>query len=400
MTLRACFFFRSPPHFGGTMKGGRMWNVFLVATASIVLIGVGYLMWREMRWGSQSKPSPKPASSSRRPESSKSKPSTEGSKSKPSKEESKSTSGTDAVPALHDQDVAGDDCDITTLAPGHASLPDVDDEEGPTAASASKAATYFADDAQTDEPAGSYKLITVWAAGQTDKGRRRSRNEDAILLLPDSNVFAIADGMGGYAAGDVASHLAVETIERLFRSGELASTPPQTDRPQLANELVSAIEAANRAIRDEARRDPALRGMGATFVSARFSEHRQRAFICHVGDCRCYRHRGGSLQLLTKDHTLAAHGVAGPMASRIRRALGVIECVAVDVYVDKPRADDVYLLCSDGLNKMVSDERICDILTANREDLDHSVQELIGLANESGGKDNVSVVLIGIQSPD
>jgi protein phosphatase len=137
--------------------------------------------------------------------------------------------------------------------------------------------------------------------------------------------------------------------------------------------------------------------MGATIIGARFMERKQRAFIGHVGDSRCYRFRGGELRLLTTDHTMAAKGVPGPMGEHVRRALGVADKIQVDLLVDKPQADDIYVLCSDGLNKMVSDVRIAEVLRRHTDDLDSAVRLLINEANNSGGKDNVSVILVGIR---
>jgi protein phosphatase len=140
--------------------------------------------------------------------------------------------------------------------------------------------------------------------------------------------------------------------------------------------------------------------MGATLIGARFSERKQRAFIGHVGDSRCYRLRGGELRLLTEDHTLARYGVSGTLGKRIRRALGLGDQLSVDVVIDKPMAGDVYVLCSDGLNKMLDDAGIARIISESADDLDRAVHALIDAANEAGGKDNVSVILVGVRSPE
>ncbi len=263
----------------------------------------------------------------------------------------------------------------------------------------SKALTVFEDGTEGDEPTGSKKMFLVWAAGQTDRGKARRRNEDSILLLEDYSLFVVADGMGGYAGGDVASKLACETIEKTFRSGKAQASHEErkSERPRRADELVYALEAANDAIRAEARKRSGYGKMGATVVGARFMERKQRAFIGHVGDSRCYRLRRGELRLLTKDHTMAARGVPGPMGQHVRRALGVTSRVQVDLLVDKPQADDIYLLCSDGLNKMIADDDIASALLANQADLNAAVRTLIDRANQEGGKDNVSVVLVGIR---
>jgi serine/threonine protein phosphatase PrpC len=261
----------------------------------------------------------------------------------------------------------------------------------------STAMTFFEEGAEIDEPTGSKKIFVVWAAGQTDRGRSRRRNEDSILLLGDYSVFVVADGMGGYAGGDVASKIAVESIENAYRTGNTIRPGKKTDRPARGDELVVAMESANEAIRAESRRRSDLGQMGATIIGARFLERKQRAFISHVGDSRCYRLRTGQLRLLTKDHTMAAKGVPGKMGDHVRRALGVSDRVAVDLLVDRPLPNDVYLLCSDGLNKMVDDDRIAEILNKSSQDLDSAVRVLIDEANEHGGKDNISVILVGVR---
>jgi serine/threonine protein phosphatase PrpC len=294
---------------------------------------------------------------------------------------------------------AADEHDIT-LYSRQPKLPVIEDEpDGSDEETPSSALTLFEHGAEWDEPTGSQKMFLVWASGQTDRGVARRKNEDAILLLEDYSLFVVADGMGGYAGGDVASKLACETIEKVFRSGELRSKAGQreSDRPRRADELVYAIEAANDAIRVEAQRQSGYHKMGATVVGARFMERKQRAFIGHIGDSRCYRMRGDELRLLTTDHTMAAKGVPGPMGQHVRRALGVTPRVQVDLLVDKPLPGDVYVLCSDGLNKMLEDDAIAGAIRSHRDNLQVAVRTLIDKANAAGGKDNVSVVLVGIR---
>jgi protein phosphatase len=285
--------------------------------------------------------------------------------------------------------------DVTLLA--RRPLPMIDEVDSHEESTPSAAATFFEEGAEIDEPTGSQKMFVVWAAGQSDLGKARKRNEDSILLLAEYSLFVVADGMGGYAGGDVASRLACEAIEKSFRSGSNAGPRDRGgDRPLKGNELVWALEAANDAIRREARQHREYSDMGATIIGARFVEKKQRAFIGHVGDSRCYRFRRGELRLLTTDHTMAAKGVPGPMGQHVRRALGVAKKINVDLFVDRPRVHDIYVLCSDGLNKMVEDARIEKILEEHQRDLDEAVRTLIDQANQSGGKDNVSVILVGI----
>jgi serine/threonine protein phosphatase PrpC len=298
-----------------------------------------------------------------------------------------------SVPVAHE----GVGEDITLLA-RQPRLPVIEAGSDVEESTPSSAATLFEEGTEIDEPTGSKKMFLVWAAGQTDRGKARKRNEDSILLLSDYALFVVADGMGGYAGGDVASKIACEAIEKSFRSGNLAGTPERgSNRPMKGNELVWALEAANEAIRAEARKHTEYGKMGATIISARFLEKKQRAFIGHVGDSRCYRLRRGELRLLTTDHTMAAKGVPGPVGQHVRRALGVGPKIQVDLLVDRPHLDDIYLLCSDGLNKMVDDARIAEVLQRHMGDLDEAVRVLIDEANRSGGKDNVSVILVGIR---
>ena len=286
----------------------------------------------------------------------------------------------------------------TTRRATHAELPrlGVPETDSDEAVSESSALTLFSDDAEVDEPTGPHELILLTAVGESDPGKRRRRNEDSHLVDETNGVFVIADGMGGYAGGEVASRIAVDTIRKAFASGkfDVRDTP---ERPRRGLELVAAIEQANALIFQEAELKPEFHGMGTTIVAARFSPKKQRVFITHVGDSRCYRLRNGKLKLLTTDHTYAEKGVTGAMGVHIRRAVGITPRVKVDMLVDCPKPDDIYLLCSDGLNKMLSDEKTDELLSRNRGDLAVGVNHLISAANDAGGKDNVTVVLIGVR---
>jgi protein phosphatase len=222
----------------------------------------------------------------------------------------------------------------------------------------------------------------------SDVGRQREGNEDSMLAEPP--LFAVADGMGGAQAGEVASSLAVEAV------GELPSDP---DGPEEA--LVDAISEANRRIHEMAQEDRSLAGMGTTMTATLV--HDGKVTIGHVGDSRMYRWREGELAQLTDDHSLVAelerHGKltaaearVHPQRSMILRALGIGPEVEVDTYCFEGRDDDVFLLCSDGLSGLVHDEVIADVL-GSAESLDVAAQELIELANLSGGPDNITAVL-------
>jgi protein phosphatase len=231
-------------------------------------------------------------------------------------------------------------------------------------------------------------LRIVEHAGITDVGRQRHANEDAFFR--GAPLFAIADGMGGAQAGEVASRIAVET----FEAGAEAIAAPERRLEELVRE-------ANRRIYDAAQSDEALRGMGTTLTSAFVGD--DEVSIGHVGDSRAYRLRAGRLEQLTHDHSLVAElertgqlepGQAEhhPQKSIITRALGPEPDVQVDTHTHSARAGDVYLLCSDGLTSMLSDAEVEGILRGAGS-LEQAAQALVRAANQSGGKDNITVIL-------
>lgn len=301
-------------------------------------------------------------------------------------DKSVSTSGENPIIKLTYEE---DDEEITMLAPRRGSAPDRTVGAHPTP-------LIIDEDAAGEEPTGPVDLILIHAAAQTDKGLQRKRNEDSCLILADVNVYTVADGMGGYAGGDVASQLAVQTVEKAFATGAFPGQPFE-ELPHRASELVQAIEAANGAIVEAANKDPSYRGMGTTIVAARFSPRKQRLYIGHVGDSRAYRMRSGVLLQMTVDHTMAAAGSKGPQADRLMRALGVSKSVDVDLLVAKPRAGDIYLLCTDGLSKMLREEQIQSILNADRTPT-AAVEAFVQGALAAGGKDNVTVIVIRVDA--
>lgn len=279
-----------------------------------------------------------------------------------------------------DEDATG----LTALAPMLPSTP-----------AARPVVNSHSDGAEIDEPSGLHSLILVTAVAQTDTGRRRHRNEDSHRMLDSQAVFLVADGMGGHAAGEVASQLAAQIIGDAFTSGRFRADRGD-DLPRRALELQRAIQAANETIFMRSSADAALRGMGTTVVVACFSPTKRRAYIAHVGDSRCYRVRKRQLAQLTTDHTLAvATGVPGALGERLTRALGIEREVQVDIQLDAPEPGDVYVLCSDGLSKMIPDEEIRDLVLAHH-DLEQASRALVDAANERGGRDNITVVLIRV----
>lgn len=305
-----------------------------------------------------------------------------------------------------------DDVDLTKVAaavrkprserppPREGALPKLQTEEKEAESFSSKSAmTVYESDSEIglDDPTGPIDMMLVHAVGQSDVGHKRHRNEDSYLVLPKHGLYVVADGMGGYAGGDVASQLAVESIFDTFEKDDFHGTTNEK-RPRRGNELVWAIEEANRKIHEAAKATDEYEGMGTTLIAARFSPKKQRVFIGHVGDSRAYRLRQGTLVQLTRDHTLGASGVSGPYAGHLSRALGIKDHVKVDLVVDAPHPGDIFLLCSDGLPKMVSDDEVKDVLLKHA-DVEAAVKLLIERANAAGGRDNTTVIVIRVSPP-
>lgn len=255
----------------------------------------------------------------------------------------------------------------------------------------------YDEDAALDEPTHSGALILVTATAQTDKGLRRKRNEDSVLARADQGIFVVADGMGGYRGGEIASKLAVTTIERAFTT-QTFDGPEDDSIPRRASELARAIQMANEAIFSHAEQDKQLEGMGTTICAARFSPNKQRLYVGHVGDSRVYCYRAGMLRQMTTDHTMSDLGVTGEGAAHLSRAVGVWPVVPIDIVLGKPQPGDLYLLCSDGLTKMVSDDVIRSAFALSRVP-SAVVEVLVKEANERGGKDNISVIVVRVDDP-
>lgn len=230
-------------------------------------------------------------------------------------------------------------------------------------------------------------------AGLTDTGKVRPHNEDFIAFDRELGVALVADGMGAHAAGEVASRLAVETMQGILRQ-----TMAQAGREQLE----SAVRAANIAIQQKADTSIRFHGMGTTIVAA--SIKHDRLYYAHVGDSRLYRLRQQSLEALTRDHSLLQEfidqGLYTPEEARqkvarniLTRALGLEADVKVDLGDSDIQAGDRYLLCSDGLYEMLSDEDIAAMLIQEPDPV-VAVRNLVELANIRGGRDNLSVIVI------
>ena len=250
-------------------------------------------------------------------------------------------------------------------------------------------------DAAIDEPTQRVKRFLMSACGQTDRGLRRRGNEDSFLMAEDHGVFVVADGMGGYAGGKIASELAVATLREIFET-QAFTEPLEPSVPRRGAEIAWAVQKANAAVFARAQAEPELSHMGTTIVAARFSPDKQRTYIAHVGDSRAYRFRAGKLRRLTTDHTMQQLGYEGKGADHLYRAIGVAPTVDVDLIIDKPRPADVYLFCSDGLTKMASEDDIANIMLENIEDPEATAFSLIEVANDHGGRDNVTCIVVKV----
>src|SRR4051812_30075184 len=246
------------------------------------------------------------------------------------------------------------------------------------------------------------------ASGLTDVGLQRDHNEDSYAVLAEYDLFIVADGMGGHRAGDVASRLATDAIAEFFRSTsqEDATWPFHFDTTlsEEENRLVTGIRVANRRIFERSIRSRDCAGMGTTVVGALYSRKKNRLFVGHVGDSRAYRVRASGISQLTRDHSLINdYLMAMPELTEeqraelpknvITRALGMQDSVSVDLISDEPQIGDVFLLCSDGLSGMLADEQILDIVTST-PDTSAICQHLIARANENGGEDNITALVI------
>ncbi len=261
---------------------------------------------------------------------------------------------------------------------------------------ASKIEVIYEDEAAVEEITSPIARILVSATGQSDRGQVRRKNEDSLLVFPERALFVVADGMGGHAGGEVASALAVDTLKDAFERNVFdGNTESDAPVPRRGREMACAIQMANQAILTQANSEDSLRDMGTTLVAARFSPNKQRVYIGHVGDSRCYRLRGMAMRQLTTDHTMQQLGFRGPQGHQLYQAVGVKARIVIDLIVDRPRTDDIYLLCSDGLSKMANDDQIRDLLVRH-PDPEATANALIELANKAGGKDNVTVIVVKV----
>lgn len=246
------------------------------------------------------------------------------------------------------------------------------------------------------------------AAAKSDVGRKRRGNEDSFCIAPELGLFIVADGMGGHAAGEVASRLAVDTIREWmakYPGGAEAALvgPPVPTVSRQANFLLGSIRLANRIIYDTAQGRREYAGMGTTVVSALAMD--DRVALAHVGDSRIYRIRRGQIVQLSRDHSLVQQqvdrGILSPEEAQasqykhlITRALGLKESVEVDLAEEAVLSGDVLLLCSDGLSDLLEDEEMLHIVGEHADDLEKACQALVDRANYRGGDDNITALLV------
>lgn len=255
-----------------------------------------------------------------------------------------------------------------------------------------------------------YKLTIV---GKTDKGKRRSKNEDNFLVEADLGFMIVADGMGGHASGEVASRLAselcTEQMKRALQTGHVPVFFHVPRRPELDPRSIllgDCVKFANQAVFEAAQNDPTKHNMGTTLVAALWLD--DKLAIANVGDSRLYLVRGGKLQQITTDHSFVqeqiSRGLLKPedaekseLRNMLTRSIGVGEDVDVDLFETSLTTDDHVLMCSDGLTKMLDDDQIESVFKSIT-DPEALVDELIKRANDAGGGDNVTVIIAKLES--
>jgi serine/threonine protein phosphatase PrpC len=253
--------------------------------------------------------------------------------------------------------------------------------------------------------------VRIASGGATDVGRVRTNNEDCFRIVAPLGLFVLSDGMGGAAHGEVASELAVETVVKHCQEAENNPAAPVFGETQArwndrTKRLFSAVYLANKKIFESAEKHPEQKGMGATLTAAWIDG--PRLSIAHVGDSRAYLLRGGNLQQLTSDHSMVAEQVRrgimtaaeaeqSEIQSVLLRALGSEPQVEIDTEEQELFARDVLLLCSDGLTRMVTEPEIAGALQSE-PDPEQAAAKLVERANDAGGLDNITVLVIRLES--
>ncbi len=248
------------------------------------------------------------------------------------------------------------------------------------------------------------------AAAASHRGRVRTANEDSFGICADEGLFVVCDGMGGAAAGEVASRVAVDAVLKSLCGPRKVVAARDTDpgplgdatNSEVSGLLRDAVSDANHLVFSQAANDSRLHGMGTTLVA--LLAQGRNVWVAHVGDSRCYRYRGGVLEQLTRDHSLVDEQVKlgqltreeadrSPLRNVITRAVGSQRSVSTEISEIETEAGDLFLLCSDGLTRELADGRIQTLLQET-EDLDAICKHLIDAANDAGGRDNVTCVVV------
>jgi protein phosphatase len=252
----------------------------------------------------------------------------------------------------------------------------------------------------------------IRSVGLSDVGRVREHNEDTIGVDGDIGLMVLADGMGGYNAGEVASGIAVKTIMSLVKEsvaqGDMNTTDADTGLSRPSIVLRDAIIRANKIIFQTAKTQPQCEGMGTTIVACLFADN--KVSVAHVGDSRVYRLRANHFEQLTLDHSLLqelvdrgfysqAEAARATNKNYVTRALGVEPTVDVEIHEHVAQKGDVYVLCSDGLSDMVEDDDIHLTISTFSANLETVAKQLIQLSNDNGGRDNVSLILAQVIEP-
>ena len=254
---------------------------------------------------------------------------------------------------------------------------------------------------QSAPPLTDTQAMTIELHAAVDPGRARSNNEDSVATDDGVSLAVLADGMGGYNAGEVASNMAT-TFIRTELGRWLREASSQASDAEIRRAMDICVDNANRAIFNAANANPQYAGMGTTLVVAVFRDG--RVLLGHVGDSRCYRLRSGRLQQVTRDHSLLQEqidaGLITPEQAAfsanknlVTRAVGVEDTVLLETHQHEVLPGDIFLMCSDGLSDMLDDAGIAQVLLAH-DSLESGTRALIDAANEAGGKDNISVILV------
>lgn len=246
----------------------------------------------------------------------------------------------------------------------------------------------------------------MMTAGLTDVGQARDHNEDAICVDSGSELYAIADGMGGHMHGEVASQATLEELIKKIKGHATNSSGP-IKQDEYYDIVMETVVACNELILEKNRSNGSAlgEGMGTTLVGAYFLRDKKKVVVFNVGDSRLYRLRGGELQQLTRDHTMYQEWVeagqkgTAPSRNILIKAIGLLDDIVPDITLETVSEGDLFLICSDGLSNMIEPEVMQSILNQNLQQSPEALcQELVSVANANGGQDNISAVVIRVVS--